>query len=120
MTSVASRDRMLIKDHYHRFRKRSGGGVEAHYAAHLAVVCTLDCSTGLLPALEAAQAGAGISLGAASPAHAAPTAVVMNANSARCCCTHVARTLNSRSTNRQPSALREPKQPLRHSTAGRN
>src|SRR5262249_33816275 len=37
----------------------------------------------------------------------------------RPCCRQVATTASSRSTNRLPASLSEPKQPLRHSTAGR-
>ena len=100
--------------------KGQGGAVERPYAAHLSVVCALGRNAVVVWALEAAFSGTGMSVGATSPAHAARTAAVINANSARSCCAHVARTLNSRSTNRQPSALREPKHRLRHSTAGRN
>ena len=63
--------------------------------------------------------GAGSRDGGGLPRTAASPAVTNSANSGRPCWRHDATTVSSRSANRQPASLSDPKLPLRHSTAGR-
>jgi len=62
---------------------------------------------------------AGSSDGAAVPWSAPSPAATRKASSGRPCCRQVTATVSSRSANRLPASLSEPKLPSRHSTAGR-
>src|SRR5207253_9854418 len=63
--------------------------------------------------------GAGSRDGGGRPRDAASLAATRKSNNRRPCCRQVATTVSSRSANRLPAALSDPKLPLRHSTAGR-
>src|SRR5947207_12293988 len=63
---------------------------------------------------------AGSSDGAAVPWSAASPAATRKSSNDRPCWRHDATIVSSRSANRLPASLSEPKLPFRHSTAGRN
>jgi hypothetical protein len=63
--------------------------------------------------------GAGGREGGGLPRNAASPAATRKSSNRRPCCRQVATTVSSRSANRLPASLSDPKLPLRHSTAGR-
>src|SRR5215211_7824876 len=77
------------------------------------------CSPPTLDVGVHSPCGAGRSDGAAVPWRAASPTVTRKSNTCRPCWRQDATTVSGRSAKRLPTALSDPKLPLRHSTAGR-